>query len=284
MKLQTTRKLNISLLQKAVGIFLDSKSREKSLQLKAFRSIFPMKIHLSLDKVEGNDRRHLNCIVTFCARRNCLICVMRNIEQFVLYPYNGNEDALTQRDYLEREQVGVVRKKATRRTLGNKVVRINSVPIRSGKVFYLRTLLIHHAATSYRDLHTIEGITFSSFHEAACDFGLFENQNEGHLALQEAVDHLRTPAQLRFLFVQVLLEGYAAMPLWTEFRDSIAADHILRLGNNVSGYDHTADHRRPFIPLWQTSHRLWITDGTTEIIGSIQQRTIFAEKSSSVSC
>ncbi|KAG1881056.1 hypothetical protein F4604DRAFT_1922076 [Suillus subluteus] len=71
----------------------------------------------------------------------------------------------------------------------------------------------HPRLSKYRDIRTIGGITFNTFHEAACDFGLFENQNEGHLALQEAVQHLRTPAQLRFLFSQILLEGYAAMPL-----------------------------------------------------------------------
>ncbi|KIK40524.1 hypothetical protein CY34DRAFT_107719 [Suillus luteus UH-Slu-Lm8-n1] len=114
--------------------------------------------------------------------------------------YPYNEDEmLTERDFLEKEQV----------------------------------------ATSYHDVWTIGGITFNTFHEAACDFSLFENQNEGHLALQEAVQHLRTPAQLCFLVSQILLEGYAAMPLWDEFKNSIAADHILTLGDHIAGYKWT---------------------------------------------
>jgi hypothetical protein len=95
------------------------------------------------------------------------------------------------------------------------------------------------SAHSARDVRTISGITFNTFHEAACDFGLFQNQNEGQLALQEAVQHLRTPAQLHFLFSQILLEGYAAMPLWDEFKNSIAADHILALGDCTAGYERT---------------------------------------------
>lgn len=55
----------------------------------------------------------------------------------------------------------------------------------------------------YRPAHNRRAL-FETFHEAASDFGLFDNHNEGFLTLQEAVDSHRTPSQLRFLFAQVL--------------------------------------------------------------------------------
>lgn len=77
-----------------------------------------------------------------CSQQLSHLCYEEYFEQFVLYPYNKDE-MLTERDFLEKEKVGVVRKKATRRTHGNKVVCIDTVPIRTGELFYLRTLLIH---------------------------------------------------------------------------------------------------------------------------------------------
>ena len=117
-----------------------------------------------------------------------------------------------------------MRKKASRRVRGPKVARIDIVPLRTGELFYLRALLLHRAASSFEDLRTINHHCFTTFHEAACDFGLFANNNEGFLALEEAVQCLRTPSQLRFLFAQIIQEGYPAMPLWTEFQDPLTND------------------------------------------------------------
>jgi hypothetical protein len=118
-----------------------------------------------------------------------------------------------------------------------KVAQIQTVSIQDGERFYLRALLLHKPALSFLDLCTIKGHTFDSFHEAACDIGLFENQNEGYLALREAIESLRTPSQLRFLFSEIILEGYAAMPLWLEFQEMLSIDHIQRLGNHHNGYE-----------------------------------------------
>jgi len=157
-------------------------------------------------------------------------------EQFVLYLYH-DEDELQDHDHLEKPCHGVVRKKASCRVHIDKVTCINTVSIRSGEVFYLRMLLLHHPARSFQDLRTVAGMRFNSFHEAACDIGLFDNQNEGQLALCEAVDSLRTPSQLRFLFSQIILEGYAAMALWMEFRQPLSIDHMERIGNEDLGYE-----------------------------------------------
>ncbi|KAG1764785.1 hypothetical protein EDD22DRAFT_435385 [Suillus occidentalis] len=74
------------------------------------------------------------------------------------------------------------------------------------------------------------------FTEAASDLGLFENNQEGFLTLQEAVDCLRTPSQLRFLFAQIILEGYPASILWDEFKDQLSIDHTLHEGDQQNGY------------------------------------------------
>jgi len=59
-----------------------------------------------------------------------------------------------------------------------------------GELFYARMLLLHRAAQSFHDLRTIDGIEFPTFHEAACQLGLFDDQHKGQQALQEAVECL----------------------------------------------------------------------------------------------
>ncbi|KAG2743145.1 hypothetical protein P692DRAFT_20689955, partial [Suillus brevipes Sb2] len=99
-----------------------------------------------------------------------------------------------------------------------------------------RALLIHKPASSFIDLRTVNEHVFATFHEAASDLGLFENNQEGFLALQEAVDCLRTPSQLRFLFAQIILEDYPATILWDQFKEQLSIDHVLREGDQQNGY------------------------------------------------
>ncbi|KAG1871218.1 hypothetical protein DFJ58DRAFT_722647 [Suillus subalutaceus] len=129
---------------------------------------------------------------------------------------------------------------------------------------------IHKSATSFTDLHTINGHVFDTFHEAASDLGLFNNLQEGFLTLQEAVDSLRTPSQLRFLFAQILLEGYPATPLWEKFKDALSLDHVVRLANDVNGQNFALqqiddilshngrhlDHFRIYLPQRRTAELL----------------------------
>lgn len=116
-------------------------------------------------------------------------------EQFVLYPFDDNV-ILTNRDFLEKEQHGTTRKKASCRISTEKIVRVVTVPPTCSELFYIHALLLHWAATSFTNLHTINGIIFHSFHEAAMECGLFTDENKGHFAMQEAVECHRTPGQL----------------------------------------------------------------------------------------
>lgn len=99
-----------------------------------------------------------------------------------------------------------------------------------GEIFYLRALLCQRPARSFEDLRTIDGHIFPSFQEAATELGLFQNQKEAIHALQEAVDNLYTPAQLRRLFVDILINECTETPLqlWDVFAEHLAFDHALR--------------------------------------------------------
>jgi hypothetical protein len=66
---------------------------------------------------------------------------------------------------------------------------------------------------------------------------LWHPENEGYYALLEAVTSYQIPAQLCFLFTHIILEGYPAMPLWTQFRDDLAQDYIHQLHSSERGLD-----------------------------------------------
>lgn len=152
-------------------------------------------------------------------------------EKYILYPYRHGEH-LRSHELLECIHPNVLCRKISCQVRRLKVLRINTIPLCAGEPFYLRTLLIHHPATSFCDLWTVNDTVFSTFHEVACDLGLFNNEHEGFLALQEVVECLRTPAQLRFLFAQVVLEGYPAVPLWEHFRFNLTIDLQMQLNDD----------------------------------------------------
>lgn len=113
--------------------------------------------------------------------------------------------------------------------------RIQSVHISHGELFYLRTLLLTRPGTSWIDLRTIDGVVYTSFQAACVVLGLFADKNEAHFCMQEAVDTLRTPYQLRILFIHLLTNSCINTPLefWNEFRYQISEDFILDAMNDV---------------------------------------------------
>ena len=155
-------------------------------------------------------------------------------KNFVWYKYNDG-DVLCDDEFLEQSIPGCTRQKLSPRRVGTKVARLSMVSPTAGELFYIRCLLIHRPARSFLDLRTIDGNVFPSFHEAAVDVGLFANENEGHYAILEAIAYYYTPAQLRFLFARVVLEGYPAAPLWTQFHLNLAQDFIQRNHSHERG-------------------------------------------------
>lgn len=112
--------------------------------------------------------------------------------------------------------------------------RIQQARPSDGELFYLRTILQHRPATSFQDARTVQGQVHLTFQEAAQAMGLFADQNEAELAIEEAIMMLKTPRQLRILFVHLLVNDCVITPLtlWNTYNTSMAMDHILQSGNN----------------------------------------------------
>jgi hypothetical protein len=104
--------------------------------------------------------------------------------------------------------------------------RIDSVRPGTGELFYLRALLMTQAAMSFEGLRTIDGHIYPTFSEAARALGLFQNQNEAIVAMEDAIADFKSPAQLRFLFTHLILEGGPAPEMWSKFLPSLIEDYI----------------------------------------------------------
>lgn len=157
-------------------------------------------------------------------------------EKYVLYPWDPNVPLLRDEHLEEDIPQGPPRRICPRR-VGRKVTRIQTLSPTTGEVFYLRCLLSKRPAYDFAELRKINDLTYQTYHEAAIQFGLFSDVNEGYYALQEAVAACQTPGQLRFLFARIVLEGYPAVPLWDEFRDRLAFDHITWTRSHERGVD-----------------------------------------------
>jgi hypothetical protein len=108
--------------------------------------------------------------------------------------------------------------------------RIQSIRPSQGELFYLRTILQHKALRSFEDGRTVNGHRCETFQEAATELGLFTDEQEALYAMREAVETLRTPPQLRTLFVHLLVHECTLGPieLWNTFCGSMALDFTLR--------------------------------------------------------
>ena len=74
------------------------------------------------------------------------------------------------------------------RKRGQRIGRLNSSHYSSGELWYLRMLLCRvHGPTCFKDLQTVEGITYNTFQEACGALGLLKEDNEWHEAILENV-------------------------------------------------------------------------------------------------
>jgi len=96
----------------------------------------------------------------------------------------------------------------------------------SGERFYLCTLLTAvKGATSYEDLHTVNGVTHATFQEGCIAHGLLADDNEWRLCLQDA-GAMQSGHQLCNLFVTILCDCSPSDPaaLWLQFWTQICDD------------------------------------------------------------
>ena len=105
------------------------------------------------------------------------------------------------------------------------ISRLRSMPPKSGELFYLRAVLQHKAGQSWNDLYTIDGVMYPSFQAVAIALGLFPQDGEAYYAMQEAIQVLYSPSQLRFLFASILTEFPTDAPqLYADFLEDMASD------------------------------------------------------------
>ena len=123
--------------------------------------------------------------------------------------------------------------------------RIRDVSLSQGELFYLRAILQIRPATSFSDARTTNGFEHETFQDTANAIGLFENETEAHYILNEAIRSLKTPSQLRFLFVQLLIDECILIPLqfWNTFQDRLCFDFSLRYPDLPQmATDHSLEH------------------------------------------
>ena len=114
----------------------------------------------------------------------------------------------------------------SRRVRGSKIAHLSCVMPSRGEVYYLRVLLDEGVvARTWTGLRTVNGQVYDTYQAAAVAMGLFDDVVEAQRTLREAIELYRTPAQLRFMFTQLILDGIApAVPLLDEFFDNLSAD------------------------------------------------------------
>ena len=106
--------------------------------------------------------------------------------------------------------------------------RVYTISPRQGECFYLR-LLLHHVRgpQSFADLRTVEGDLCSSFRDACLRLGLLEDDNQYHLAMDEA-SVSNSPASLRTLFAVILTWCEPSNPLeiYENHKEDMAEDFL----------------------------------------------------------
>ena len=115
--------------------------------------------------------------------------------------------------------------------------RVYTISPRQGECFYLR-LLLHHVRgpQSFSDLRTVNGDLCCSFREACFKLDLLEDDNQYHLAMEEA-SVSNSAASLRSLFAVILTWCEPSNPfeMYERNKEVMAEDflhqHRTRLGN-----------------------------------------------------
>ena len=119
----------------------------------------------------------------------------------------------------EERQYGLKRIKKPR------VCRLHLIPLRAGELFYFRALLVHKAGYSFEDFRTIDGIVHPTFQKAATELGLFQDENEVERAMEEGVESLLRPSQLRFIFANLIADlPVGPIRAWNRFEGELTKD------------------------------------------------------------
>ncbi|XP_016173825.1 uncharacterized protein LOC107616376 [Arachis ipaensis] len=113
------------------------------------------------------------------------------------------------------------------RQRGFSIGRLSFAHPSSGELFYMQMLLnVQKGYTSFRSIRTVNGVTYDTFQEACSAMGFLIDDKEYVSAIKEVVEVV-SAAQLRRLFVMLLLSGSMGRPLsvweqtWAYLSDDI---------------------------------------------------------------
>jgi len=73
------------------------------------------------------------------------------------------------------------------------LTRIQPIHPSQGNLFYLRTILQNQSSLSFEDARTVDGFIKDTYQDTARAMGLFANRNEAQMAMEEAIQNLKTP-------------------------------------------------------------------------------------------
>lgn len=122
-----------------------------------------------------------------------------------------------------------------KRKRGIFVARIYWIHPNAGDLFYLRNLLIHFPARSFRELRTVRGVHYETAQAACKAHGLLTGLDEHLDTLREADKEGFRGAQIRRFFISLIIgQGAPARVIWDELKDLLAEDFLInrQMGHN----------------------------------------------------
>lgn len=92
------------------------------------------------------------------------------------------------------------------------------------ELFCLRLLLINFPARSFDDLLQFNGLSFSTFADAACARGLIDNEKEFFDCMDEAIQSYRPSKDLRWLFCNLIRSRADCSVLYNKYFEKLNED------------------------------------------------------------
>ena len=105
--------------------------------------------------------------------------------------------------------------------------RLNSLPLKAGEAYYLRTIVLKKALHSFEDAKTNAGIIYPTYQECAVQSGYISDTEECIGSFREFAP-TETPRTLRHHFTVMALEGYPVLAIFNdlELRGYLMADFL----------------------------------------------------------
>ena len=115
---------------------------------------------------------------------------------------------------------------------GETIIRINSVPIDNGELWYMRLLFLHtNPIENLKGMKFYNRIRYNTFQEVAIAMGLVNDIEADNAFNTAMIDS--SPAQLRSFFVMLTIQGFPTIAVFNRHKDSILCDDIIENNSNI---------------------------------------------------